>query len=144
MPLAVHLHRTQSNEVTHIDVTQRLSKRGTDFTVYANTGYFPEYDLDSGLLQALMDELLTDDSGVDRIEVKAFKLRVEHSRSVSMAALRERTFRACSRVDRDFVETDDKGEPLTQAPADNERKLEDLSIYSEAPDGELEGEETRD
>lgn len=59
----------------HVDFSHKLNTRGTDFSVYANTGYRPN-DLDSKILSGVIDAILTPDNGIRSIDVRTFSLRI--------------------------------------------------------------------
>jgi hypothetical protein len=58
----------------------RLHSRGGDYTVYANTGY-NESTKDTKLLSAILRAVMTIDSGIERIDVKAFALKISANRA---------------------------------------------------------------
>ncbi|HEX7483533.1 MAG TPA: hypothetical protein VF281_00110 [Candidatus Saccharimonadales bacterium] len=62
------------------DFNLRLHTRGSDFTVYANTGY-AENTKDAKLLSAIIRAVMTIDSGIERIDVKAFELKINANRA---------------------------------------------------------------
>ena len=57
----------------YYDFNLQLHYRGGDFSIYANTGY-TENTKDTNLLSAIIRAVMTIDSGIGRIEVRAFSL----------------------------------------------------------------------
>lgn len=72
--------------LTEIYFDVRLQRRGTDFTVYANTGYNP-HEKDSVLLQVVLDDLINGDSGVEQIRVSPYAISLHHSKAVEAEKL---------------------------------------------------------
>ena len=66
------------------DVDRKLSSRGSDFSVFANTGYEKD-PKDSVLLAIILNNLLTSSSGVERIDIKPFSLKILQSRAVTVS-----------------------------------------------------------
>lgn len=75
----------------YVHFNQRLNHRGTDFKVYANTGY-ETHELDSVLLCNILAALLTDDSAVADINVKAFELEIMANKTTTGSEIMERIF----------------------------------------------------
>ena len=59
----------------YVDFSHKLNTRGTDFIVYANTGYWPS-SLDSKILSGVIDAILTPDNGIESINVRTFSLHI--------------------------------------------------------------------
>lgn len=88
---------SMTDSMMDIDFDVRLQRRGTDFTVYANTGYQPHMN-DSALLKNILGSLVNDDSGVGRVQVKPYSLCVFHSKAVDADSILARIASACRNV----------------------------------------------
>ncbi|MEO5499180.1 MAG: hypothetical protein ABIR46_01625 [Candidatus Saccharimonadales bacterium] len=65
----------------HIDFDLRLAHRGSDFNVYANTGYnYSTFDTD--LLAAILNALMHPRSGITSIKVQPFRMDINHNAAV--------------------------------------------------------------
>lgn len=72
---------TMTHGELHFDFDMQLSRRGTDFRLYANTGYVENVH-DSDLLVAIANSLDTPRSGLKTADVKACSLEVNFSASI--------------------------------------------------------------
>ena len=70
----------------HVDFSHRLNWRGTDFSVYANTGY-AENTGDSVMLVNIINAILIPTNGVDSIDVRAFKLNIHGNMTTDVKEL---------------------------------------------------------
>ena len=100
MSLNVHCYEPGNPEVYCVDFDSKLSQRTSDFHAYATKGYVPDDAADSELLKALMRELLTDNSGVERVWVQPFRMHIYHSLAVTPASIKARILAACHAVER--------------------------------------------
>lgn len=80
---------TDIDSSVHFDFDLRLSRRGTDFKIYANTGY-EEDARDSELLAAILKALVSPRSGLKYANVEACSLEVEFSAAVSTEEIIQR------------------------------------------------------
>lgn len=98
----------------NIDFDTRLQRRGTDFSVYANTGYQP-HESDSALLKDILSSLVNDDSGVHSVTVTPYTLRVNHSKAVDADHIVARVASSCRRLNMTpTVKTDGTTEGLNE------------------------------
>lgn len=67
-----------------VEFNKKLTFRGSDFRVFANTG-FTENTSDSPFLVSIMNALMTPDSGIEYVEVRSFSLQI-HNNSTTIAA----------------------------------------------------------
>ena len=80
-----------------IDFDLQLSRRGTDFSVYANTGYV-ENTRDTDLLVSIINSVLTNRSGVSSLDVQAFTLRIIFNHAVAADDIVREVVRAAQRI----------------------------------------------
>lgn len=122
-----------------IDFNMRLHWRGSDFRVYANTGFtsvnqpepkttveklgrtalagMVEIDQhilkpDSKLMQAVLTALMQDDTGVAQVQVETYRLVIQHSLAVQPDDIRKLVLNALTTAGIDFVELDQYGQPF--------------------------------
>ena len=81
----------------YVDFSHRLNWRGTDFTVYANTGYI-ENTRDSEMLANIINSIMTPTSGISCVHVKAFRLHVRTNRTTDVAEVMKQIEYAVARA----------------------------------------------
>ena len=97
----VKIYVKHDHSITHggiyFDVDLTLSRRGTDFNVYANRGY-EENVKDSDLLVAILNGLFTPRSGVVSVSVSPFSFCVNKSSTVDAESVIEAVLDAANRA----------------------------------------------
>ena len=81
----------------YFETDLQLSLRGSDFTVYANTGY-EEHVRDSNLIVAIINGLFSVRSGVKRVDIKAFGFMVSVSAAIDCSVIINRVIDVASAV----------------------------------------------
>ena len=81
----------------HIDFSHRLNWRGSDFKVYANSGY-TENTGDSAMLVNIINAVMSPANGVDRVEIRAFDLRISINTTTDVEELMKQIEYAAARA----------------------------------------------
>ncbi len=84
-------------QVVTFQFDRRLQHRGTDFAVYANTGY-TEDSRDTELLKSILERLFRDSVPVEQTYVKPFALVVHANSTISVERLNDIVVNAACEV----------------------------------------------
>lgn len=81
MPINMHVLHNLKSDRLELSFSTRLQHTGSDYVIYANTGYVPR-EGETELLQSILGAIFTDDSGVYKVSVLPFALYVYFSKAL--------------------------------------------------------------
>jgi hypothetical protein len=87
--LNIHFRKTYGMpKILVVSFGIRIQHAGSDYTVYANSGYTPQ-DYEHPVLKSVMEQLFTDTSGVPYVTVEPFELGIRYVDAVSAEDIEE-------------------------------------------------------